>query len=55
MTNGSLAIIKRVLLGDFYDQRMLPVRPGKTPINHTDLLGAVCELAVLLVCDLSDV
>ncbi len=24
-------------------------------VNHSDLLGAVCELAVLLGCDLSDV
>ena len=24
-------------------------------VHHTDLLGAVCELAVLLGCDLSDV
>jgi hypothetical protein len=24
-------------------------------VNHSDLLGAVCELAVLLGCDLSDI
>ncbi len=24
-------------------------------VNHPDLLGAVCELAVLLGCDLSDI